>query len=241
MPPVQWAGTVHHGLPGGLLPFNPAPKGGYLAFLGRISPEKRPDRAIEIAVRAGAKLKIAAKIDKVDHEYWTNVIEPMVASSPNVEYIGEIGERDKAEFLGNADALLFPIDWPEPFGLVMIEAMSCGAPVIAFRRGSAAEVIDDGVSGYLVEDVPQAIAAVRRLPALDRAQVRETFERRFDIERVAREYVRVYRTLARADEAHRREPRRKGSAQIHVPSPQSGHAPILLQLGTDVANVTPAE
>jgi glycosyltransferase involved in cell wall biosynthesis len=241
MPPVQWAGTVHHGLPGGLLPFNPAPKGGYLAFLGRISPEKRPDRAIEIAVRAGAKLKIAAKVDKVDHEYWTNVIEPMVASSPNVEYIGEIGERDKAEFLGNADALLFPIDWPEPFGLVMIEAMSCGAPVIAFRRGSAAEVIDDGVSGYLVEDVPQAIAAVRRLPALDRAQVRETFERRFDIERVAREYVRVYHTLPRADEAHRRELRRNGSAQIHVPRPQSGRAPILLQLGTDVANVTPAE
>jgi glycosyltransferase involved in cell wall biosynthesis len=241
MPPVQWAGTVHHGLPGGLLPFNPAPKGGYLAFLGRISPEKRPDRAIEIAVRAGAKLKIAAKVDKVDHEYWTNVIEPMVASSPNVEYIGEIGERDKAEFLGNADALLFPIDWPEPFGLVMIEAMSCGTPVIAFRRGSAAEVIDDGVSGYLVEDVPQAIAAVRRLPALDRAQVRETFERRFDIERVAREYVRVYRTLTRADEAHRREPRRNGSAQIHVPRPQSGHATILLQLETDVANVTPAE
>ena len=131
----------------GIAAFNPAPKGGYLAFLGRISPEKRPDRAIEIANRAGAKLKIAAKIDKVDQEYWKNVIEPMVASSPNVEYIGEIGERDKAEFLGNADALLFPIDWPEPFGLVMIEAMSCGTPVIAFRRGSAAEVIDDGVSG----------------------------------------------------------------------------------------------
>jgi glycosyltransferase involved in cell wall biosynthesis len=241
MPPVQWAGTVHHGLPGGLLPFNPAPKGGYLAFLGRISPEKRPDRAIEIAVRAGAKLKIAAKVDKVDQEYWTNVIEPMVASSPNVEYIGEIGERDKAEFLGNADALLFPIDWPEPFGLVMIEAISCGTPVIAFRRGSAAEVIDDGVSGYLVEDVPQAIAAVRRLPALDRAQVRETFERRFGIGRMAREYVQIYSTLARAEEAHRREPRRNGSGQIHVLRPQSGHPPILLQLGTEVANVTPAE
>jgi glycosyltransferase involved in cell wall biosynthesis len=240
MPPVKWAGTVHHGLPGGLLPFNPAPKGGYLAFLGRISPEKRPDRAIEIAVRAGAKLKIAAKVDKVDLEYWTNVIEPMVASSPNVEYIGEIGERDKAEFLGNADALLFPIDWPEPFGLVMIEAMSCGTPVIAFRRGSAAEVIDDGVSGYLVEDVPQAIAAVRRIPELDRVRVRQTFERRFDIARVASEYVQVYQTLVDA-QAHRREPRRNGSAQIHGPRPQSGHAPILLQLGTDVANLTPAE
>jgi glycosyltransferase involved in cell wall biosynthesis len=241
MPPVKWAGTVHHGLPGALLPFNPAPKGGYLAFLGRISPEKRPDRAIEIAVRAGAKLKIAAKIDKVDQEYWTNVIEPMVASSRNVEYVGEIGESQKAEFLGNADALLFPIDWPEPFGLVMIEAMSCGTPVIAFRRGSAAEVIDDGVSGYLVEDVPQAVDAVRRLPALDRAQVRETFERRFDIERVAREYVRVYRTLARAEEAHRRELRRNGFTRNHVPLPQRSDQPILVQLGIEVATVTPAE
>jgi glycosyltransferase involved in cell wall biosynthesis len=240
MPPVRWAGTVHHGLPGGLLPFNPAPKGGYLAFLGRISPEKRPDRAIEIANRAGAKLKIAAKIDKVDQEYWTNVIGPMVASSPNVEYIGEIGERDKAEFLGNADALLFPIDWPEPFGLVMIEAMSCGTPVIAFRRGSAAEVIDEGVSGYLVEDVPQAIAAVRRIPELDRARVRKTFVRRFDIARVAREYVQVYQTLVTA-QPNRREPRRNGLVRTHVPRPQSSHPPILLQLGTEVANVTPAE
>jgi glycosyltransferase involved in cell wall biosynthesis len=240
MPPVQWAGTVHHGLPGGLLPFNPAPKGGYLAFLGRISPEKRPDRAIEIAVRAGAKLKIAAKVDKVDQEYWTNVIEPMVASSPNVEYVGEIGERDKAAFLGNADALLFPIDWPEPFGLVMIEAMSCGTPVIAFRRGSAAEVIDDGVSGYLVEDVPQAIAAVRRLPGLDRVRVRQTFERRFDIARVASEYVQVYQTLVDA-QAPRREARRNGIMRNHVPRPQRSDPPILVPLGTEVANIAPAE
>jgi glycosyltransferase involved in cell wall biosynthesis len=238
MPPVKWAGTIHHGLPGALLPFNPAPKGGYLAFLGRISPEKRPDRAIEIANRAGAKLKIAAKIDKVDQEYWTNVIGPMVGSSPNVEYIGEIGERDKAEFLGNADALLFPIDWPEPFGLVMIEAMSCGTPVIAFRRGSAAEVIDEGVSGYLVEDVAQAIGAVRRIPELDRARVRKTFVRRFDIARVAREYVQVYQTLVNA-QPNPREPRRNGT--LHIPRPESGHPPILLQLGTEVANVTPAE
>jgi glycosyltransferase involved in cell wall biosynthesis len=238
MPPVRWAGTVHHGLPRGLLAFNSAPKGGYLAFLGRISPEKRPDRAIEIANRAGAKLKIAAKIDKVDQEYWKTVIEPMVASSPNVEYIGEIGERDKAEFLGNADALLFPIDWPEPFGLVMIEAMSCGTPVIAFRRGSAAEVIDDGVSGYLVEDVEQAIAAVRRIPELDRARVRETFVRRFDIARVAREYVQVYQTLLNS-QPHRLEPRPNGA--LHFPRPETGHPPILLQLGTEVANATPAE
>ena len=207
-------------------PFNPAPKGGYLAFLGRISPEKRPDRAIEIAIHTGAKLKIAAKIDKVDQDYWTNVIEPMVASSPNVEYIGEIGEKDKAEFLGNADALLFPIDWPEPFGLVMIEAMSCGTPVIAFRRGSAAEVIDDGVSGYLVEDVLQAVAAVRRIPELDRARVRDTFDRRFDIRRVARQYVQVYRTLATAEEA--RSPRTATERFCAVTTFSGPHAPISL-------------
>jgi glycosyltransferase involved in cell wall biosynthesis len=241
MPPVKWAGTIHHGLPGALLPFNPAPKGGYLAFLGRISPEKRPDRAIEIAVNAGAQLKIAAKIDKVDQEYWTNVIEPMVASSPNVEYVGEIGERDKAEFLGNADALLFPIDWPEPFGLVMIEAMACGTPVTAFRRGSAAEVIDEGVSGFLVDDMSQAVEATRRIRGLDRARVREAFERRFDIGRVAREYVQVYRTLASAEEAHRREPRRNGFTRNLVPRLQRGHQPILVQLGAEVSNAAPAE
>ena len=196
MPPVKWAGTVYHGLPRDLLPFNPAPKGGYLAFLGRISPEKRPDRAIEIAVRAGAKLKIAAKIDKVDLAYWTNVIEPMVASSPNVEYVGEIGDRDKAEFLGNADALLFPIDWPEPFGLVMIEAMACGTPVIAYNHGSVPEIIDDGMTGFIVEDEMSAIAAVRRLPSLSRAGVRATFEQRFTARRMAEDYVSIYRGLS---------------------------------------------
>ncbi len=195
MPPVRWAGTVHHGLPPDLLPFNAAPKGGYLAFLGRISPEKGPDRAIEIAERAGAKLKIAAKIDKVDQAYWNEVIGPMVEKSANVEYIGEINDRDKADFLGNATALLFPIDWPEPFGLVMIEAMACGTPVIAYRRGSAPEVIDDGVSGLLVDGVDQAVAAVGRVHALDRAKTRETFERRFTIGRVASDYTRIYRNL----------------------------------------------
>ena len=195
MPPVNWAGTVYHGLPRDLLPFNALPNGGYLAFLGRISPEKAPDRAIEIAARAGAKLKIAAKIDKVDQAYWNDLIRPMVAKSPNVEFVGEINEREKADFLGNAAALLFPIDWPEPFGLVMIEAMACGTPVIACRRGSAAEVIDDGVSGILVDDVHEAVAAVKRVHALDRAKARETFERRFSIERVAGEYLRIYRNL----------------------------------------------
>jgi glycosyltransferase involved in cell wall biosynthesis len=196
MPPVNWAGTVHHGLPRDLLRFNPAPEGGYLAFLGRISPEKRPDRAIEIAKRAGAKLKIAAKIDRVDEAYWNDVIRPMIASAPNVEFVGEIGEREKADFLGNASALLFPIDWPEPFGLVMIESMACGTPVIAFRQGSAAEVIDHGVTGFLVDDISEAVAAALRIGALDRGRARAVFERRFAIERVAFDYLRIYRSLS---------------------------------------------
>lgn len=195
MPPVRWIRTIHHGLPTTLLDYNPDPRGGYLAFLGRISPEKRPDRAIEIARRAGLPLRIAAKVDKADADYWRDEIEPMVKSTPGVEFIGEIGERDKSDFLGGAIALLFPIDWPEPFGLVMIEAMSCGTPVIAFRRGSAPEVIDPGVTGYLVDNVDEAVAAVASAAGLDRRRVRETFERRFSIERVARDYVEVYRYL----------------------------------------------
>jgi len=195
MPPVSWAGTVYHGLPHDLLPFNPLPRGGYLAFLGRISPEKRPDRAIEIATRADTRLKIAAKIDKVDQVYWSEVIEPMIQKSPNVEFVGEINEREKADFLANADALLFPIDWPEPFGLVMIEAMSCGTPVIAFRQGSAPEVVDDNLSGLLVGNIDQAVAAVSQVGRLDRARVRNSFERRYTIERVAFQYMRVYCNL----------------------------------------------
>jgi glycosyltransferase involved in cell wall biosynthesis len=241
MPPIEWAGTVYHGLPRDLLPFNPAPSGGYLAFLGRISPEKRPDLAIEIAVRAGARLKVAAKIDKVDQAYWANVIKPMIDSSRNVEFVGEIGDLDKGDFLGNADALLFPIDWPEPFGLVMIEAMACGTPVIAFRRGSAPEVIDHAVSGFLVDDVPQATAATERIAELDRAQVREAYERRFDIERVAREYVQIYRRLASVDEACRGERRRNGFARNLVSRAQRGYRPILVELGPEVPNAAPTD
>jgi glycosyltransferase involved in cell wall biosynthesis len=240
MPPVKWSGTVYHGLPRNLLPFNPAPKGGYFAFLGRISPEKRPDLAIEIALRAGAKLKLAAKIDKVDQAYWKSVIKPMIDSSPNVEFVGEIGDRDKGDFLGNAHALLFPIDWPEPFGLVMIEAMACGTPVIAFRRGSAPEVIDDGVSGFLVDDVPQATAAIRRVAELDRTRAREAFERRFDIERVAREYVQIYRRLARAEEAGQDE-RRNGLARNFLSRAQRGYRPILVELGAEASNAAPTD
>ena len=192
MPPVNWVGTVHHGLPRRLLPLNPNPKGDYLAFLGRISPEKRPDRAIEIAARARMPLKIAAKIDKVDRAYWEEVIAPMVRAHPNVEFVGEIGEREKAAFLGNARALLFPIDWPEPFGLVMIEAMACGTPVIAFRCGSVPEVIDDGVSGFIVNSVEEAAGAVAEVHRLSRREIRSVFEERFTVERMAAEYVAIY-------------------------------------------------
>jgi glycosyltransferase involved in cell wall biosynthesis len=195
LPPVNWAGTVYHGLPRDLLPFTARPTSGYLAFLGRISPEKRPDRAIDIAVRAGVPLKIAAKIDKVDRGYWEEVVRPMVAAHPNVEFVGEINEREKAEFLGNASALLFPIDWPEPFGLVMIEAMACGTPVVAFRCGSVPEVVNDGMTGFVVDDIASAVNAVGRLDQLDRSLVRATFETRFTAERMARDYLEIYRAL----------------------------------------------
>jgi glycosyltransferase involved in cell wall biosynthesis len=195
MPPVNWLGTVHHGLPPTLLPFSPTAAGGYLAFLGRISPEKRPDLAIAISDRSGLPLRIAAKIDKADRAYWESAIEPLVRQRPNVEYVGEIGETEKAAFLGGAVALLFPIDWPEPFGVVMIEAMSCGTPVIGFRRGSVPEVLDDGVTGFIVDNVDEAVAAVERAAALGRAGVRDRFEERFTSERMALDYVALYEKL----------------------------------------------
>ena len=194
LPPVRWMRTIHHGLPRSLLSFNPRPEG-YLAFLGRISPEKRPDRAIEIASRAGLPLKIAAKVDKADSEYWREVVEPMVRRTPLVEYIGEISEGEKAEFLGNASALVFPIDWPEPFGLAMIKSMACGTPVIAFRCGSVPEVVDPGLTGFIVSSIEEAVAAAGHLEVLDRAMVRSTFERRFSVERMVGEYEEVYQEL----------------------------------------------
>jgi glycosyltransferase involved in cell wall biosynthesis len=196
MPPVNWAGNVYHGLPADLLPFRQDVCGGYLVFLGRTSPEKRPDRAIEIATRAGLPLKIAAKIDKVDEVYWDRRIGPMVKAYPNVEFVGEIDERQKANLLGNARALLFPIDWPEPFGLVMIEAMACGTPVIAFKSGSVPEIIEDGVTGFVVNSNDEAVEAFCRLGELDRARIRSTFERRFSVERMAIDYEAIYRALA---------------------------------------------
>lgn len=195
MPPVHWVNTVYHGLPRDLLSFSARPRAGYLAFLGRISPEKRPDRAIEIAARAGMPLKIAAKIDRADEDYWDTLIEPLVRANRNVEYVGEITERQKSAFLGEAAALLFPIDWEEPFGLVMIEAMACGTPVMGFRRGSVPEVIDHGVSGFIVDTMEQAVDAVLHLGDLKRAIVRSTFERRFTVDRMAHDYIDTYRQL----------------------------------------------
>jgi glycosyltransferase involved in cell wall biosynthesis len=194
LPAVNWVRTVYHGLPQDLLPFTPNPEG-YLAFLGRISPEKRPDRAIEIAARAGLPLKIAAKIDRLDQDYWRSHIEPLVRRHACVEYIGEINEDEKAAFLGNALAVLFPIDWPEPFGLVMIEAMACGTPTIAFRCGSVPEVIEDGVSGYIVDSIDEAMRSAEAAGVLDRAGVRAAFDRRFTAERMALDYQDVYETI----------------------------------------------
>jgi glycosyltransferase involved in cell wall biosynthesis len=168
-----------------------SPRGDYLAFLGRISPEKRPDRAIEIARRAGMPLKIAAKVDPADKRYFHETIEPLLASS-NVEFVGEINDAGKSAFLGNAAALLFPIDWPEPFGLVMIEAMACGTPVIAWREGSVPEVVDEGRTGYIVDSIEDAVARVRESAGLDRGRIRRRFEERFDAARMAADYEALY-------------------------------------------------
>ncbi|MDB5050405.1 MAG: glycosyl transferase [Fibrobacteres bacterium] len=198
--PVAWAnwqGTVHHGLPPDLYRFHPKP-GSYLAFLGRISPEKRPDLAISIAVRSGMPLKIAAKVDAPDREYFRTHIEPLL-SHPLIEFMGEICEERKNEFLGNALALLFPVDWPEPFGLVMIEAMACGTPVIALRRGSVPEVLREGVSGFIVEDEEEAVTAVAAVAMLDRAACRAHFEENFTVKRMADDYQRIYASLTHSD------------------------------------------
>ena len=192
-PRANYISTVYHGLPKDMLT---AGKGGdYLAFLGRISPEKAPDAAIRIAAQAGMKIKIAAKVDRADQEYFDEKIKPLF-SLPHVEYIGEIGEHQKSEFLGNAAALLFPIAWREPFGLVMIEAMACGTPVIAFRSGSVDEVLEDGLTGFLVDhDEASAAKAATRLGELDRKRIRAEFERRFTAQRMAQNYVDLYQRL----------------------------------------------
>ena len=186
--------TIHHGLPKDLYTPTYYPRGGYVAFIGRISPEKRPDRAIRLAQALGIPLKIAAKVDKVDDAYFREKIAPLL-DQPGVEFIGEINDRAKTEFLGQARALLFPIDWPEPFGLSMIEAMACGTPVLAFRHGSVPEVIDQGVTGFMVNSMEEAVRTLPRVLALDRHAVRRQFEKRFSATRMAKDYVALYRSL----------------------------------------------
>jgi glycosyltransferase involved in cell wall biosynthesis len=194
LPFVNWLATVPHGLPEHQFSFRERPQPGYLAFIGRISPEKRPDVAISIARRAGIPLKIAAKVDKVDRDYFETRIAPLL-DHPLIDYIGEIGDSEKSEFLGNARALLFPIDWPEPFGLVMIEAMSAGTPVIAWRHGSAPEVIDDQISGFVVDSIDEAVSAVHVVRGMRRDRVRQCFEARFTATRMANAYAAAYEAL----------------------------------------------
>ena len=191
---ANWTATVHHGMPGEQYLFSPKSEG-YRAFLGRISPEKRPDRAIEIATRLGKRLKMAAKVDAADKRYWEETIRPLIEGNPLIEFIGEIGDHQKSAFLGGADALLVPIDWPEPFGLVMIEAMACGTPVVAFRCGSTPEIIEDGATGFLVGTLEQAVAVAGRAHLLDRETVRARFDLRFSATAMARRYLDVYGDL----------------------------------------------
>jgi glycosyltransferase involved in cell wall biosynthesis len=190
---ANWAGTVHHGLPENLLvPQSKTPS--YLAFLGRISPEKRADRAVRIAERCGLPLKVAAKVDQVDIDYFNDDIRDLL-NRPHVDFIGEISDAQKSDFLSEAIALIVPIDWPEPFGLVMIEAMACGTPVIAYNRGSVPEVVEDGVTGFVVEDETSAVAAIRNVSQLSRAKIRQRFEERFTARRMARDYLEIYRNI----------------------------------------------
>jgi glycosyltransferase involved in cell wall biosynthesis len=196
VPHAAWVRTIHHGMPERLLTPRPI-KPEYLAFLGRISPEKAVDRAIRIAGRSGFPIKIAAKIDKLDWDYFEEEIRPLL-SLPHVEYIGEIGDVEKSDFLSGAIALLAPIEWPEPFGLVQIEAMACGTPVIAFNRGAAPEVVENGLTGFIVEDETSAVGAVYRVGELSRAKIRRRFEERFTARRMAQDYLAVYRSLMQA-------------------------------------------
>jgi glycosyltransferase involved in cell wall biosynthesis len=217
---ANFVATVHHGIPLDLHRANFGANGGYLAFLGRISPEKRPDRAIAIARAAGMPLKIAAKIDKADEAYFRQTIAPLL-KGPQVEFAGEINEREKTEFLGEAAALLFPVDWPEPFGLVMIEAMACGTPVLAFRCGSVPEIVEDGVTGRIVSSFDEAFRAIPEILAIDRRGVRQRFEERFSAARMARDYVKIYRAMLRKD-APREDLAEASLAELSMRSPIVG-------------------
>jgi glycosyltransferase involved in cell wall biosynthesis len=215
LPWINWQATVYHGLPEDLHTFRAQP-GSYLAFLGRIAPEKGVDRAIEIARRAGMKLKIAAKIDTADGDYYKEI--ESLFRDPLVEFLGEVGGPDKDELLGNAHALLFPINWPEPFGLVMIEAMACGTPVIAWRNGSVPEVIEDGVTGFIVEDLDAAVEAVGRVESLSRQRCRQVFQERFTAARMARDYLAIYRRLVGAGSRKRPENDAGRRKRLEVPA-----------------------
>jgi glycosyltransferase involved in cell wall biosynthesis len=193
VPQAKWVHTIHHGLPEKLLTPRPV-TASYLAVLGRIAPEKGVDRAIKIAIRCGIPLKIAAKVDRADQDYYDGIIRPLM-DHPLVDYIGEIGDHEKSDFLSGAIGLLVPIDWPEPFGLVMIEAMACGTPVIAYNRGSVPEIVDDGLTGFIVEDETSAVAAAGRLSNLNREAIRKQFETRFTARRMALDYLAAYRSL----------------------------------------------
>lgn len=222
LPLANWVATVPHGLPADLYAGSERP-GDYLAFLGRISPEKGLDRAIEIALRVGIPLRVAAKVDRADREYFRVRIEPLFERAGKlVEFIGEIGEAQKQDFLGQARALLFPIDWPEPFGLVMIEAMACGTPVIAFDCGSVPEVIDDGVTGFIVSSVDEAVEAVGRSGEIDRGACRRVFERQFTAPRMANDYLQVYRTVME----RRSSDARRGASRIPAATPAAAALPL---------------
>ncbi len=197
VPQANWVATIHHGLPENLLKPRPS-KVDYLAVLGRIAPEKGVDRAIKIALRCGIPLKIAAKVDRADQDYYDAVIRPLISQNPLIEFIGEINDAEKPEFLSGAIGLLLPLDWPEPFGLVMIEAMACGTPVIAYNRGSVSEIIDEGLTGFIVEDETSAVAAVGRLSGLSRPAVRRQFEARFTARRMALDYLATYGAMIEA-------------------------------------------
>jgi len=222
VPAAGWQDTVYHGIDPGLLAFTPRSED-YFVFLGRIAPEKRPDRAIEIARAAGVHLKIAAKVDRIDERYFADVIEPLLQGD-GVEFLGEISEEQKGSLLGGARALLFPIDWPEPFGMVVIESLAAGTPVIAWNHGSVPELIDHGRTGFIVDSIEEAVEAVRRAGDLDRRQCRDVFEQRFTADRMAHDYLAVYERLVapvrrRHEESQRERPRRGSEPVLHRREP----------------------
>lgn len=214
LPWADWRATVYHGLPTDLYRYGATP-GDYCVFLGRIAREKRPDRAIDMALRAGMPIVIAAKIDPADAEYFATCIKPLLAH-PLVRFVGEVGEAAKQALLARARALLFPIDWPEPFGLVMIESFACGTPVIAYRHGSVPEIIDDGVTGFVVDNQEQALAALRRIDSIDRRRCREAFEQRFSARQMANRYVQLYDALRSGQSSRLRPAVRAGGAQTTI-------------------------